>query len=77
MGDQPVTRPLPTQDKANRINADIPASSGIRTHDLSVRAPEGMKFNILHQIWLLTEEFGMFETKVSKRRKDKEQETGA
>jgi hypothetical protein len=47
MGDQPVARPLPTKDKANRINADIHASSGIRTHDLSVRATEGMKFNCI------------------------------
>jgi hypothetical protein len=37
-GDQPVARPLPT----HRINAhtDIHASSGIRTHDPSVRKGE-------------------------------------
>jgi hypothetical protein len=39
-GDQPVARPLPTQDNTNRINANIHALSGIRTHDLSVRASE-------------------------------------
>jgi hypothetical protein len=39
-GDQPVARPLPTQDNANRINANIHALNGIRTHDPSVRASE-------------------------------------
>jgi hypothetical protein len=39
---QPVARPLPTQDNTNRINAntDIHALSGIRTHNPSVRASE-------------------------------------
>jgi hypothetical protein len=42
MGDQPVARPLPTQNNKNRINAhpDIHNSSGIRTHDPSVPAGE-------------------------------------
>jgi hypothetical protein len=45
MGDQPVTRPLPThrttQTQNKRIhNADIHALSGIRAHDPSVRANE-------------------------------------
>jgi hypothetical protein len=35
-GDQPVARPLST----HRINADIHASSGIRTHDPSTRTGE-------------------------------------
>jgi hypothetical protein len=38
--DQPVARPLPTQDSTNRINADIHALSGFRTHDSSVQANE-------------------------------------
>jgi hypothetical protein len=38
-GDQPVAKPLPTQDN---INADIYASSEIRTHDLSVLAGEDL-----------------------------------
>jgi hypothetical protein len=36
-GDQPDTRPLSTQDN---INTDIHDSSGIQTHDRSVRAGE-------------------------------------
>jgi hypothetical protein len=39
-GDQPVTRPLPTQDNTNRINANIHTSSGIRAHDPSVQGSE-------------------------------------
>jgi hypothetical protein len=38
--DQPVARPLPTQDNTNTVNADIHALSGIRTHDSSARASE-------------------------------------
>jgi hypothetical protein len=38
-GDQPVARPLPTQDT---INADIHASIGIRTQDPSVWAGENI-----------------------------------
>jgi hypothetical protein len=37
---QPVARPLPTQDNTNRINADIHALSGLQTHDPSVRVSE-------------------------------------
>jgi hypothetical protein len=37
MGDQPVATPLPN---TNKINTDIQALSGIRTHDRSVRADE-------------------------------------
>jgi hypothetical protein len=39
MGDQPVSRPLPTH-RRNAHNTDIHALSGIRTHDPSVRASE-------------------------------------
>jgi hypothetical protein len=41
-GDQPVTRPLPAHRTAQTQNklTDIHASSGIRTHDPSVRAGE-------------------------------------
>jgi hypothetical protein len=39
-GDQPVARPLHTQDNTNRINAGIHALSGIRNHDPSVLAGE-------------------------------------
>jgi hypothetical protein len=41
-GDQPVIRPLPTHRKTQTQNksTDIHASSGIRTHDPSVRAGE-------------------------------------
>jgi hypothetical protein len=41
-GYQPNARPLPTQDNTIQKNADthIHASSGIRTHDPSVRAVE-------------------------------------
>jgi hypothetical protein len=35
-GDQLVARHLPTQNNTNRINADMHALSGIRTHDPSV-----------------------------------------
>jgi hypothetical protein len=64
--------------RKQRINADTHASSWIRSHDPNVGAAEGMKFSLLHQIWLLTEEFGMFGAKVSKRRVTyvKGQETG-
>jgi hypothetical protein len=43
MSDQPVARPLPTQDNTNteETHTDIDALSGIRTHDPSVRASEG------------------------------------
>jgi hypothetical protein len=37
-GDQPVARPLPTQENTTRTY--IHASSGIQTHDPSVRAAE-------------------------------------
>jgi hypothetical protein len=40
-GDQPFAKLLPAQGNTNRINADIHALSGIRTHDHSVRANEG------------------------------------
>jgi hypothetical protein len=39
-GDQPVARPLPTQDNTHTINANSQALSGIRTHDPSGRAGE-------------------------------------
>jgi hypothetical protein len=42
-GDQPVARPLGTEQHTERINAhntDIHALNGIRTHDPSVRASE-------------------------------------
>jgi hypothetical protein len=41
-GDQPVARPLPTQDNTNRINThtDIHALSGIQNGEPSVRAGE-------------------------------------
>jgi hypothetical protein len=42
-GDQPVARPLPTHRSTqtqNKRHTDILASSGIRTHDPSVRASE-------------------------------------
>jgi len=43
-GDQPPTRLLPTQDSATHKNADThPASSGIRTHDPSVRTVETLR----------------------------------
>jgi hypothetical protein len=38
-GDQPVARPLPAH-RINAHNTDIHVFSGIRTHDLSVRAIE-------------------------------------
>jgi hypothetical protein len=38
-GDQPIARPIPTQIQ-NKRTQDIHASSGIRTHDPSVRAGE-------------------------------------
>jgi hypothetical protein len=38
MGDQPVARPLPINK--HRINVDIHAFNGIRTHDPGVRAGE-------------------------------------
>jgi hypothetical protein len=42
-GDQPVVRPLPTQDNTNTeyTHTDIYASSGIRNDGPSVRAGEG------------------------------------
>jgi hypothetical protein len=41
MGDQPVTRPLPTRKTIHRItHTDIHVSSGIRNHDPNVRAGE-------------------------------------
>jgi hypothetical protein len=39
MGDRAIARPLHTQDSTTQKDADIqPCSSGIRTHDLGVRA---------------------------------------
>jgi hypothetical protein len=41
MGDQPVTRPLPTQRSTEtQTHTDIHASSVVRTHGPSVRAGE-------------------------------------
>jgi hypothetical protein len=42
MGDQPVARPLPTHrtKQTEQMHTDIHASSGIRTHDPSIRAGE-------------------------------------
>jgi hypothetical protein len=31
-GDQPITRPLPVQDKKNRLNSNIYVLNGIRIH---------------------------------------------
>jgi hypothetical protein len=39
-GDQPVVRPLPTQNKTNRINSDIHALSEFRIHGPNVRESE-------------------------------------
>jgi hypothetical protein len=46
----PVARPLPTQDNTNTedTRTDIYASSGIRTHDSSVRASEDILCLILN-----------------------------
>jgi hypothetical protein len=49
-GDQPGVRPLPTQDNANRMNADIHASHDITWSFLSLSRPDSLRnvVNIVH-----------------------------
>jgi hypothetical protein len=50
MGDQPIARSLPTQDNTNteKMQTDIHALSGIRTHDPSAQASKDSSCLGLH-----------------------------
>jgi hypothetical protein len=52
--DQPVARPLPTQDNRHRIKAGIHSASGIRTHNPNLLAGKGISCPATTAIGIIT-----------------------